>query len=263
MSLDEVLADLVAEQDALDEVVAALDDEAWATPTASPGWTVHDQIAHLTYFDATARQAVVDPEGFAAGLVTLLSSMADGPEAADAATLGPLRALTPSELLERWRAGRAALAAAGADLAPDARVPWYGPSMGARSFVTARLMEAWAHGQDVVDATGSERLPTDRIRHIAQLGFITRGWSYRNRRMSVPEVDVALTLRAPSGDVWTWGDQDAPERIEGSAFDFCLVVTQRRHLDATDLVTSGPASREWMSLAQAFAGPPTDGPAPA
>jgi hypothetical protein len=32
-----------------------------------------------------------------------------------------------------------------------ARITWYGPSMSARSFVTARLMEAWAHGQDVAD----------------------------------------------------------------------------------------------------------------
>ena len=32
---------------------------------------------------------------------------------------------------------------------------WYGPSMGAKSFLTARLMEVWAHGQDVVDAIGA------------------------------------------------------------------------------------------------------------
>ena len=32
--------------------------------------------------------------------------------------------------------------------------PWYGPSMSARSFVTARLMETWAHGMDVADALG-------------------------------------------------------------------------------------------------------------
>ncbi len=45
--------------------------------------------------------------------------------------------------------------------------------MGSKSFLTARLMEAWAHGQDIVDAVGATREPTDRLRHIAQLGFIT------------------------------------------------------------------------------------------
>ena len=58
--------------------------------------------------------------------------------------------------------------------------------MGAKSFLTARLMEVWAHGQDIVDTVGARRAPTDRLRHIAQLGFITRGWTYINRGLDVP-----------------------------------------------------------------------------
>ena len=58
--------------------------------------------------------------------------------------------------------------------------------MGAKSFLTARLMEAWAHGQDICDTVGVEREPTDRLRHIAQLGYITRGWTYVNRGLEVP-----------------------------------------------------------------------------
>ena len=56
----------------------------------------------------------------------------------------------------------------------DSRVVWYGPSMGSKSFLTARLMEVWAHGQDILDAVGLKREETDRLHHIAQLGFITR-----------------------------------------------------------------------------------------
>jgi hypothetical protein len=48
--------------------------------------------------------------------------------------------------------------------------------------------------------------------------------------------------------------------VSGSALDFCLVVTQRRHLDDTDLVARTGAARDWLLRAQAFAGPPTDGP---
>ena len=55
--------DLIAEQRALDAVVADLAPERWATPTPSPGWNVADQIAHLTYFDGTAALAVRDPDG--------------------------------------------------------------------------------------------------------------------------------------------------------------------------------------------------------
>ena len=57
-----------------------------------------------------------------------------------------------------------------------------------------------------------------------------------------------------------WPD-DATELVKGSAEDFCLVVTQRRHLDDTTLDAT-PLAREWLLIAQAFAGPATDGPAP-
>ena len=76
----------------------------------------------------------------------------EGGASGDDMTLAPYRAMSPDELLSAWRAGREELAAAGATLDNDTRIAWYGPSMGAKSFLTARLMEAWAHGQDIVDA---------------------------------------------------------------------------------------------------------------
>jgi uncharacterized protein (TIGR03084 family) len=134
--------------------------------------------------------------------------------------------------------------------------------MGARSFLTARLMEAWAHGQDIVDTVGGDRPPTDRLRHVAQLGVITRAWSYVNRKMEAPADEVHVALEAPSGEVWTWGPGDAADTVQGPAEDFCLVVTQRRHVDDTGLEVNGEVARDWLVRAQAFAGPPTDGPGP-
>ena len=58
------------------------------------------------------------------------------------------------------------------------------------------------------------------------------------------------------------GTGAAADSVTGSALDFCLVVTQRRHLADTDLVVRGPLAEEWMSIAQAFAGPPGEGRAP-
>jgi len=85
----------------------------------------------------------------------------------------------------------------------------------------------------VAEAVGASREATDRLRHIAQLGFITRGWSYAVRGETAPPGDVRLELTGPSGDVWAWGPADAPDSATGPAEDFCLVVTQRRHLDDT------------------------------
>lgn len=263
MDVLEVLDDLMAEQQSLDTIVADLTPEQWQLPTPSPGWTVADQIGHLTYFDGTAALAIEDPDAFADTVTALFAP--DGPSA-DELTLGAARAMTPPELLDAWRSNRASLASAGATLANDTRVAWYGPSMGSKSFLTARLMEVWAHGQDIVDTVGATRPATDRLRHVANLGFITRGWTYANRGLDAPSTSVHVELTSPSGEIWSFGPDDADdadESIVGPAEDFCLVTTQRRHVDDTRLIVQGPAARDWMEKAQLFAGPPSDGPPPA
>ena len=262
MDVSEVLADLLAEQQTLDDIVADLDAEQWRQPTPSPGWTIADQIGHLTYFDGTAALAIDDPPAFQDAMTSLLSSGGAGAESADDIVLGPYRAMSPEELLAAWRANRAALAAAGSTLENDTRVAWYGPDMSAKSFVTARLMECWAHGTDVVDAVGAELPSTRRLAHIARPGFITRGWTYVNRGLEVPSTPVRAELTLPSGTVLAFGPDDAQESIVGRALDFCLVTTQRRHVDDTDLVVTGDSARDWMEKAQLFAGPASDGPPP-
>jgi uncharacterized protein (TIGR03084 family) len=259
IDVERVRADLLAEQADLDAIVAPLAEEQWALPTPSPGWTVADQIGHLMYFDGTAALAITGPDAFAETVTELLEAMGTG----DDPTLAAARAMTPAELLEAWRQNRLALAEVSSTLADDARVVWYGPSMGAKSFLTARLMEVWAHGQDIADAVGASRPATDRLQHVAQLGVITRSWSYKNRGLTAPEVPVRVELSAPSGGVWQFGADDAAESVVGPAEDFCLVVTQRRHVDDTDLRVTGDAARDWMLKAQAFAGAATAGPAPA
>jgi uncharacterized protein (TIGR03084 family) len=249
--IDELATDLRDEQDALDEVVATLPDDRWQTQSPSPGWTVADQIGHLSYFDAAAILACEDPENFRSE-AALLRAAAD----IDALTLG--RGMAPTERLGAWRANRDRLFVVASGLDETTRIPWYGPSMGAKSFVTARLMECWAHGQDVCDAVGADHRATDRLRHVAQLGYRTRAWSYVNRGLEVPEVPVQVDLVAPSGETWRFGTHDGAESIRGPAVDFCLVVTQRRHVDETALVVAGESAREWMEIAQAFAGGPTN-----
>lgn len=255
----ELIADLEAEQRQLDEIVAGLSADQWDSPTPSPGWTVTDQIGHLCYFDGAAVVAITDPDAFANMMSDLLEAGGAGASEVDDLTLDPFRALDQPGRLEAWRRNRRALASAAAGLGERDRVSWYGPSMGAKSFLTARLMEVWAHGVDVCDAVGAHRPATDRLRHIAHLGYVTRGWSYANRGLDPPAGGVRLELTAPSGALWTWGDP-GDDTVRGPAEDFCLVVTQRRHVDDTDLEMAGPDAVDWMHKAQAFAGPPTDGP---
>ena len=255
--LNGIRSDLVAEQAALDEIIAGLGPEEWNEPTPAEPWTVRDQISHLAFFDEQATAAASRPDEFLDGLTAAAGDV-------DAFMNDPLRAgreMSPAGVLEWWRRARGEAFAAFAALSPAARVPWFGPPMSAASFVTARLMETWAHGQDVVDALDLERDVTPRLRHVAHIGVRARPFSYSTRGLDVPPEDVGVRLAGPDGESWTWND-DAEQSVAGEALDFCLVVTQRRHVDDTDLVVDGPLAKEWMSIAQAFAGPPGPGRRP-
>ncbi|MCB0974685.1 MAG: TIGR03084 family protein [Actinobacteria bacterium] len=260
MDITQTTADLAAEHEALDEVLSSLEEASWGVATSSPGWTVADQVGHLAYYDQAATTAIVAPDAFAAMRDEMFSG-ATSIKAVDDRTLEPYRRMSGAALLQAWRDHRKALLAAVSGLSNDDRVEWYGPSMSSRSFATARLMEAWTHGRDVLDALDLRVAPTDRLWHIARLGFITRDWSYRNRRLEPPSTPAYVGLDAPSGRRWEFGDPAAVDRVDGDAEDFCLVVTQRRHLDDTDL-SATPGARDWLVVAQAFAGPATTGPAP-
>jgi uncharacterized protein (TIGR03084 family) len=239
--------DLAAEHRDLDDIVADLSNEQWLIETPSPGWATRDQISHLWFFDQRALMALTDHDAFAADAQWLIAN-----GGTDASIL-PGRSMSPDELLRGWREDRQRLVDVAATLDPTTRVPWYGPAMGARSFITARLMETWAHGQDVADALSVVRRPTARLRHVAHIGVRARPFSYLVHGLSMPDTDVAVRLTAPDGEAWQWGESTTDE-VTGPALDFCLVVTQRRNIADTRLVIEGDVAAEWMAIAQAFAG---------
>ena len=244
-----LLDDLAAEHADLDALVAGRD---LAVPSAAAGWTVGDCLGHLWFFDREATTSLVDPETFSAGL----QRIAADPDAYMAAHLDAARALGTA-LLAAAREQRALLLAALAEADPATKVAWYGPPMSPASYATARLMEYWAHGQDIADGLGVARTPTDRLRHVCHLGVRTRAFSFAVRGLDVPAADVRVELTGPHGDVWTWGDPDAADRITGSALEFALVVTQRRFAGDTALTVQGDTAQAWINVAQAFAGAPT------
>jgi uncharacterized protein (TIGR03084 family) len=256
-----ITTDLLAECDELATLCESLTAHDWQRPTDFYGWSPWDEIAHLCFFDQAALVSVHDRSRFEREAAGLAARLARGDEfsAIARATYGHLDG--PS-LLAEWRVSYPALAAALAALDPKARLAWYGPSMSARSFATARLMETWAHGQDIWDALGRPRPGSARLKHIAHLGVTTFGWTFVNRGLAAPSTAPFVALQAPDGSTWHWGDPASADRVEGSAQDFCLLVTQRRHVDDTALRYSAGAVASWLRIAQCFAGPPADGPAP-
>ncbi|TGN63409.1 TIGR03084 family protein [Nocardioides eburneiflavus] len=254
--LTQVLADLEAEGDRLEQLVAGLDDDGWRTPTPAPGWDVATQVAHLAWTDEVALEAATDKEAWDA---VVLGAIADPEGYVDAQAHDVAR---DPDLLGRWRRARAELRAALVAMPQGQKMPWFGPPMSPTSMATARLMETWAHSLDVHEALGAAVEDTDRIRHVAHLGVRTRNFAFSVHGLEPPTEEFRVDLVAPSGDVWSWGPEDAAQTLTGSAGDFCRLVTQRVHRADTDLVANGADVDRWLGIAQAFAGQPGEGRAP-
>jgi uncharacterized protein (TIGR03084 family) len=170
--------------------------------------------------------------------------------------------ISGAELHARWRAllGRLCDALAATD--PEQRLPWVGPSMKPRMFATARQMETWAHGWEIYDLLARPRTCTDRLRNVATIGVRTFGWTFANRKIEPPGPPPRVELRAPSGALWTWNEDNATDLVAGDAVEFCQVVTQVRNVADTRLQVEGPVATRWMAIAQCFAGPPAEPPPP-
>jgi uncharacterized protein (TIGR03084 family) len=246
-------SDLRDEGDDLDALVTGLDVGEWSRPTPSPRWTIAHQIAHLAWTDDQSILAATDPDEFA-DLVARTIALPNPLAAVDAAAEAGSGVPAP-ELLARWRAGRTALIEALVAVPDGSRIPWFGPPMSAASMATARLMETWAHGQDVADALSVTRRPTHRLRHVAHIGVRARDYAYLVRGATPPTGPFRVELTGPAGESWTWGPEDAAPRVTGTALDFCLLATQRRHRGDLDVTAVGPDADHWLDIAQTFAGP--------
>ena len=256
--VQEVVADLTAESVQLDDLVSGIDVDAWATMTPAVGWTIAHQIAHLGWTDRVAAMSATDPEGFAG----IAAAAIQNPMGFVDAAAEEGAALAPEQILAQWRASRTALAQALVAVPDGTKIAWFGPPMSATSMATARLMETWAHGLDIADALGVVLPLTDRIKGVVHIGVRTRDFAYLVNAKPAPAEPFRYEITAPSGELWTWGPADAADVVRASAADFCALVTQRRAPADLNLDVTGDAAREWVTIAQCFAGPPGKGRPP-
>lgn len=258
MTINDPFTDLTADGEEIEQLLAGLPAEAWATPTPAEGWTVAHQVAHLAATIRLAALAASDAAGFEA-LKARLS--ADFQRNVDAA-MAPNLLLKPPDLLARFHEDRVAAEKALAAVPDGELVPWLVRPLPASMLAAAGMMELFAHGQDIYDGLGLTRQYTDRVGHFAF--FATRTWDfgYQARGLPTPDVAFRFILTAPSGEQWAFGPEDAEQIISGPAVDFCLLVSRRRHRDDLQVTAVGKEADEWLSIAQAYRGPAGSGRRP-
>jgi len=262
----EILSDLVAEQQHLDQFLQTLRDRQWATPTPAEGWTIQDTVSHLAYL-----------EGFAAEM------LADGKERVDAEDIKDLDTWTEigvsqgrgrrhQEIIEWWRFGRADVVDALSRMLSTDRVPWLYGDMSARSFAGIRLMETWAHGLDIKAAILDRITPledppvqldeevewvdpladTTRLRHIASLGQRSLPFAFEQAGEAFPESGIRVEIMGPLYAAWRFGPEDTDQVIKGMAGDWCRLVVQRQVAQDTGLKAVGEYAETALRIARAY-----------
>ena len=252
----EILSDLVAEQQALDQFLQRINERQWNLPTSAPGWSIKDTVSHLAHAEQFAAQVLAEGESVVADL---------GMDNIDKWTevgVKEGREKRYQQVIEWWRNSRADVVDALSRIEGNVRVPWISGDMSARAFATLRLMETWAHGLDIKDAMDGlltfdeeEEDPTadtPRIRHVAWLAHRMLPYAFAEAGEEFPETGIRLELMGPSYSRWVYGPEDAADVIKGLAGEWCRIAVHRLDSTATSLKTEGDNAETAIKVVRAY-----------
>jgi uncharacterized protein (TIGR03083 family) len=238
--------------DALEAVLAALDDEQWRRP-ALRGLDVQGLIGHLTGVERDVQRAVAGDPG-----VACADHVASTQGAADAEA-----GRSPEDTRRAWRAAveTTLRLAAAEDLGRIVAV--HGMRLPLAALLVVRAFELWTHENDVRAATGlppsEPDAPVLALMTELAVGFLPVGMA-RIGADTVP-LDLHLVLTGPGGGTWDvalGGDgatgRTAPEvMIVADATRFCRLVADRIEPAALDARVRGETADAGLVLRAAAA----------
>lgn len=254
--MDSVVAALREQVVELDGLVAELDADGWARPSACPGWSVSDVLVHLAQ---TNEIAIASAEGRWDEVHALWAdedARADGSTVDDLADAGVAesRGRPGVQVYQWWKQTADDMIAAFSASDPRARVPWVAGELAARTLFTTRLSETWIHTTDIAHGLDVELAPTDRLWHIARLVHRTIPYAFQRAGYEAPgPVRFELTSPSDASAEWVFGDDGAPTLVTGPAHDVCRVAGQRADASETALRATGPDGSNVLRLMRTFA----------
>ena len=249
------------ECNAVYSILENLKEQDYEMPTQFKGWTFNNVIGHLHVWNYAADISLKDGDewkNFANSALQALGNGSSMNEFEQTITKG----IQGPELLSMWKEYYTDMTERFAVADPKKRVKWMGPDMSVRSSISARHMETWAHAQELYDSLGLDRINEDRIKNIVIIGNNTFKWCFTVHKKTLPSIRPYLKLTSPSGEIWEYNEISEEHKIEGLAEEFCQVVTQVRNIKDVNLKLTGDIAKEWMSVAQCFAGGAEQPPLP-
>lgn len=258
----EILSDLVAEEQHLDQFLQGLRPRAWKGLTPGGKWTIQDTVSHLAYVESFAAEVLAEgPDRIKREKIRDIDDWTE-------IGVDEGRDQRHQEVIEWWRHGRADVVDALSRMEAMDRVPWLYGDMSARSFATMRLMETWAHGLDIKAASLGRMIPlpeeeleededdpladTTRMRHIAWLGQRSLPFAFKQAGKEFPERGIRVELMGPKYAAWRFGPEDTDQVIKGMAGDWCRVVVLRQDATDTGLKAVGEYAEVALDVARAY-----------
>lgn len=252
----EILSDLVAEQQSLDQFLQRVHEREWKLPTPAGSWTIHDTVSHLAATETFAASAIEEGPDFitSADITDIEEWVQSG------VTEG--RTKRYQGVIEWWRNGRAAVVDALSHMEATDRVPWITTSMSARTFATVRLMETWAHGLDIKAAMDGRieldedeedpNIDTPRLRHVAWLAHRMLPYAFDENGIAYPSSGIRVQLMGPKYARYVYGPEESENVIKGTATDFCRVAVQRLAVSDTGLKAIGDEAEAALTVLRAY-----------
>jgi uncharacterized protein (TIGR03084 family) len=223
----EILSDLVAEQQTLDQFLQKIHIRDWKLST-SDGWDIQDTVSHLAAMEGYAANAV--SEGG-----SRLGEIDDHPDLSSFHQVGVEvgRHMRPQDVIEVWRENRAKVVDALSRMNATDRIPWFRGDMSAKTFATMRMADTWTYAIDIHRAVESEPEDTDRLRHIGWLAWKNLPYVFAQAGEDYPD-PIKVHLVGPMYAKWVSGPDDSEQVIKGPAGPFCRKAVDRRLPDDSD-----------------------------
>jgi uncharacterized protein (TIGR03084 family) len=244
-TMREILADLVAEQQGLDQSLQRAPDRDWKKRLVSGGPTVQETIGRLAWGEQHAARLLLGEAGVIEEIEAYPSA-----EAFHRAGMEQAKAKRPQEVIEWWRFARADVVDALSRQKASARVPWFGGDISARTFATIRLAETWAQGLGILSALDKDIVDHPRLVHVAWLGWATLPSAFALEGEAYPE-PIRLELVGPSYARWIFGPEGSENVIRGQGGDWCRLAVG--HTTKTGSLTAqGEIAERTLSVVGIF-----------
>jgi uncharacterized protein (TIGR03084 family) len=228
----EILSDLVAEEQSLDQLLQKIAIRDWTRHTTSRGWTIQDIVAFLASSEEFALRVIEEGDA-----PLRESDTHSSLEEYASSGIERGRSMRPQDVIEWWRGARAGVVDALSRMGPSQRLPWFSGDIAARTFATARLTETWAYGIDVQNIADIEAEDTPRIRHIAR--FAWQSLPHAFKKAGHVYTPIRLEVIGPGYAKWVHGPEDSDQIIKGQAGQWCRVATGRLSAENTSLQAEG------------------------